>query len=255
MGPSVTSSVGLPLVMSVSCRPAHPRLRDIVARVAVSLAAAVVAPAALFATTLLVFDITIAVLAALAWMASAMCWRRVTSRPVSGLLVLALGIMTLKTAVMLATGDAFIYFVQPVVLDLLVAAAFLGSLGSARPIVARLAPDFYPVDAELAARPRIRRLFRGLTLFWGLVILAKGSVTLWLLISLSTVEFVLIKGSAILTLTVLAIATTMAWSVVVARREGLLPARGYARPAPDPRATMARLSVEVLPEPSAAVVR
>ena len=107
---------------------------------------------------------------------------------------------------------------------LAISPAFLGSLWSACPVVARLAPDFYPVDAALAARPAVRSLFRGLTLFWGIVILAKGSLTLGLLMSLSTVDFVLVKGSAILTLTLLAVITTVAWSVVVARREGLLPA-------------------------------
>ena len=103
---------------------------------------------------------------------------------------------------------------------------FLGSLWTARPIVARIAPDFYPVDAALAARPRIRQLFQRLTLLWGLVLVVKGTVTLWLLVSLSRVNFVLIKSSAILTLTALATATTIALSAVVGRQEGLLqPAR------------------------------
>jgi hypothetical protein len=78
------------------------------------------------------------------------------------------------------------------------------------------------MDAGLAASPAIRRLFRRLTLLWGLVILVKGIVTFWLLTSLSTVHFVLIKGGAILTLTLLAAATTIVWSVIVGRQEGLL---------------------------------
>ncbi len=207
---------------SVECLTAPPHVRDVVARVAVSIATAVVAPTALFATTLLIFNITTAVLVALAWMAGAMWWRRTSKRPISGLLVLALGTMTIKTGITLATGNTFIYFVQPVFVDLLVSSVFLGSLLSARPIVARLAPDFYPMDAALAASPAVRRLFRRLTLLWGLVILVKGTITFWLLTSLSTVDFVLIKGGAILTLTMLAAATTVAWSVVVARQEGLL---------------------------------
>jgi hypothetical protein len=225
----VTSSLDLPVgAPPVLCQASHPHLRDIVARVAVSLAVAVVAPAVLFASTLVVVNLTAAVLVALAWMAGSMCWRKATSRPVSGLLLLALGIMTVKTAFMLATGNAFIYFMQPVVVDLVVATVFLGSLWSACPVVARIAPDFYPVDAALAARPGVRSLFRGLTLFWGIVILAKGSLTFGLLMSLSTVDFVLVKGSAILTLTLLAVVTTVTWSVAVARREGLLPAAGEA---------------------------
>jgi hypothetical protein len=69
-------------------------------------------------------------------------------------------------------------------------------------------------------------LFRELTLLWGLVIAIKGSVTLWLLESLSTVDFVLVKSSAIIALTVLAAAATIALSAIVGRQEGLLrPAR------------------------------
>jgi hypothetical protein len=206
----------------VHLRPAVPQLKAVVVRVAASLATAVVAPAALFAVTLMIFDIDTAVIVALTWMAGAMCWRWATKRPVSGLLVLTLGIMTIRTGFTLATGNTFVYFVQPVFADAAVAAIFLASLLTPRPIVARLAPDFYPIDDALAARPRIRRLFRRLTLLWGLVIVAKGSVTLWLLVSLSTVDFVLIKSSAIISLTVLAAAATVALSAIVGRQEGLL---------------------------------
>jgi hypothetical protein len=190
--------------------------------VAVSLGTAVVAPTAFFAATLLIVNITTAVLVALAWMTGAMCWRWTTKRPVSGLLLLALGIMTVKTGITLATGNTIIYFVQPVFVDLVVSAVFLGSLWSARPIVARLAPDFYPMSAAVAASPAIRGLFRRLTLLWGLVTLVKGTVTFWLLMSLSTVHFVLIKGGAIITLTLTAAFVTIVWSVIVGRQEGLL---------------------------------
>jgi hypothetical protein len=78
------------------------------------------------------------------------------------------------------------------------------------------------MDAEVAARPHVRALFRRLTLMWGLVILVKGSLTLWLLEILSTVNFVLINGGAIITLTLTAAIVTVVWSVIVGRREGLL---------------------------------
>ena len=59
---------------------------------------------------------------------------------------------------------------------------------------------------------------------WGLVILAKGGITLWLLESLSTANFVLIKGGAIITLTVTAAVVTIAWSYLVVREHGRVPA-------------------------------
>jgi intracellular septation protein A len=200
-------------------------VRDIVARVAVSLATAVVAPAILFATNLVLFNLATAMIVALVWMTGMMTWRHASGRPLSGLLLLTAVIMVVKTSIAFATGNSFIYFVQPAVVDVTVATCFLGSLWSSRPLVARLAPDFYPMDADIAARPAIHRLFRRLTLLWGLVILTKGCITLWLLVSLSTVDFVLIKGCAIISLTLTAAAATVVWSIVVGRREGIFPAR------------------------------
>jgi hypothetical protein len=63
---------------------------------------------------------------------------------------------------------------------------------------------------------------------WGMVVIAKASITLWLLESQSTVDFVLIKNAAVITLTLVAVAATVAMSVIVGRREGLLPARPTA---------------------------
>jgi intracellular septation protein A len=205
--------------------PAHPapHVRDIVARVVVSVVTAVVAPAVLFATNLVLFNLATAMIVALVWMAGVMTWRHATGRPLSGLLLLTAVIMVVKTSIALATGNSFIYFVQPAIVDVTVAACFLGSLWSSRPLVARLAPDFYPMDADVAARPAIGLLFRRLTLLWGLVILTKGCITLWLLVSLSTVDFVLIKGCAIISLTLTAAAATVVWSILVGRREGLFP--------------------------------
>jgi intracellular septation protein A len=206
-------------------QPPHPHLRDIVVRVVAALATAVVAPAALLWATLALFNVATAVTIALAWMVAAISWRWATKRPVSGLLLLTLGILTIKTAFTLATGNAFIYFVQPVFADFIVAAIFLGSLWSDRPVIARLAPEFFPMDAAVAARPEVRAHLRRLTLLWAVVILAKGGITLWLLESLSTVNFVLIKGGAILTLTLTAALVTVVWSVIFGRQEGLLGSR------------------------------
>jgi hypothetical protein len=173
---------------------------------------------------LVAFGISAAVIVALTWTCGAIGWRWATKRPLSGLLMLTVAIMAVRTGFTLATGNTFVYFIQPVFTDLAVATIFLASLLTARPLVARLAPDFYPMDDDVAARPRIRRLFWRLTLMWGIVVLAKGSVTLWLLESQSMVDFVLIKNSAIITVTGVAAVATILLSARVARKEGLLAA-------------------------------
>jgi intracellular septation protein A len=202
----------------------RPSLGTILRRLAVSLSVACVAPAVLFYLTLIAFDVSVAVVVALAWSYAAIGWRWATKRAPSGLLALLVSVMTIRSVVTLMSGNTFIYFFQPIVSDVLIAAVFLVSLATARPVVARLAGDFYPMTKALAARPRIRRLFWGLTLMWGLMVLAKGAVSLYLLQSQSLVTFVLVKNISMISMTLLSVAVTVSAAVLVARKEGLLPA-------------------------------
>jgi hypothetical protein len=200
----------------------RPCLKAIIGRLALNLWVACVAPALLFSITLVVFNITAAVVVALAWTIAANGWRRVTGQRASGLLMLTVAIMTVRSTVALATGNTFVYFIQPVAMDFVVAVAFLLSLASARPVVARIAGDFYPMTVEIARRPLVHQLFWRLTLMWALLCLAKGAFTFWMLRSQSLVDFVLIKNIAIISSTVVAVALTVWASLVVARKEGLL---------------------------------
>jgi intracellular septation protein A len=201
-----------------------PGLASILGRLAVSLSVACVAPAVLFYLTLIAFDVSVAVLVALGWSYAAIGWRWATKRRPSGLLALLVSVMTVRTAVTLMSGNTFIYFFQPVLSDVAIAAVFLVSLATARPIVSRLAGDFYPMTLDIAARPRIQNLFWRLTLMWGLMVLAKGVVSLWLLESQSLVTFVLLKNISMIAMTLLTVTATVSAAVIVARKEGLLPA-------------------------------
>ena len=113
-------------------------------------------------------------------------------------------------------------FLQPIISDGVIALAFLASLATARPMVARLAGDFYPMNHELSLRPRIRRLFWHLTVLWAVLCVGKAVMVLWMLQSLSLESFVLVKGASVLTLNAVAAATTIAAAAIVARKEGLL---------------------------------
>jgi uncharacterized membrane protein len=50
-----------------------------------------------------------------------------------------------------ASGNTYIYFLQPVISNVILALLFLLSLATTRPVVARLAADFYPMSADVAA--------------------------------------------------------------------------------------------------------
>jgi hypothetical protein len=217
-GPSTLLREPLPLLRT----PHRPSLGVIMRRLAASVSVACVIPAVMFYLALVTVNIVAAVLVALTWTYGAIAWRWATRRPMSGLLILSVAILTVRTAITLTTGDTFVYFLQPVVSDGVVATIFLLSLTTARPVVARLAGDFYPMDLDVAGRPRIRRLFWHLTLLWALVSLVKGGVGFWLLQSQSLVDFVLIKNILVVTVTLVAVTVTIWASTYVARKEGLI---------------------------------
>jgi Ni,Fe-hydrogenase III small subunit len=83
------------------------------------------------------------------------------------------------------------------------------------------------MDLDVAARPRIRRLFWHLTLLWGAVGLVKGGVGTGCSVPVA-VDFVLTKNIVVISLTVCAVGVTVRASTYVARREGLM---GRALPA------------------------
>lgn len=200
----------------------RPGLGLVIRRVAVSLLIATVIPATLFYVVLVAYDVWSAIVAALVWSYAAIAWRRVTGRRPSGLLLLTAVVMTGRTAIAVVADSTFLYFLQPIISDGVVAATFLLSLATARPMVARLAGDFYPMDHELSLRPRIRRLFWRLTVMWALLCAGKAAGTLWLLGSQSMESFVLLKSVLVLALNAVAVGVTIAAAVLVARKEGLL---------------------------------
>ena len=220
--------------------PEHrPTLLAVVRRVSLSLLIAVVVPAVVFYGVFVLAGVWSAIAAALAWSYGALAWRAVTGRRTSGLLILTALLLTGRTLLSVLAGSTWLYFLQPVITDGVVALLFLLSLASARPMVARLAGDFYPMDHELAARPRIRRLFRNLTLLWAVLGLAKATMTLWLLQSQTLATFVLVKSVSMLTINVLAAFATIGLAALVARREGLM---GVPQPVPVSAPVSARIS-------------
>lgn len=202
--------------------PHRPTLAAVIRRVSMSLLIAVVIPAVLFYSFFVLAGVWIAIVAALVWSYGAIAWRAATKRRVSGLLVLAAILLTGRTMLSMVAGSTWLYFLQPIISDGVVAALFLLSLASTRPMVARLAADFYPMDHELASRPRVRRLFRNLTVLWAVLGLAKATMTLWLLQSQSLDSFVLVKSVGTLTVNVLAAVATIGLAAMVARKEGLI---------------------------------
>ena len=205
--------------------PVPPQLRSVLRRVGMNLLVACVIPGIVFYTMFTTFGVWPAIVASLTWSYGAIAIRALTGRRPSGMLLLTAGVLTLRTIVALASHSTFIYFLQPVLTDLLIGTAFMASALTARPVVARLAGDFYPITDELHARPALRRLFRRLTVMWAMALLAKAAVVFVLLVSQPLATFVLAKSILVPITNASCTALTVLAATAVARHEGLLPTR------------------------------
>jgi intracellular septation protein A len=189
-----------------------------------SLLEATVIPAIIFYVFLVNIGPGAAMLAVLTWSYGAVARRLVSGQKIPGILMLAVLGLTVRTIFGIMSGT-FIYFLQPVVTTLALAAVFLGSMMFGQPIIGRLAGDFCPLSPEIANRPAILRLFSGLTLLWAGVHLLTAATTFALLVSLPTETFVALKGVACLAITIGAIVLTVSLSIRTARAENLVMAR------------------------------
>ena len=183
-------------------------------------------PTVLFYAFLITLDLKWGIVAAFGWCYAAVARRLVGRRPVPGLLVLGCLGITVRTAIYLLSGNAFVYFVQPILRTLVTAATFGVSVGVGRPLIARFASDFCPLSEELQARPAIVQLFRRLTYLWAGVNAAAAAVSLTLLLTVPTTVFVGTATVAAWAITCTGVVLTVSDSVRTARSEGVTASIG-----------------------------
>ena len=188
-------------------------------------------PLALFYAGLWLLGVWGALLAALAWSYAALARRLVTGRRVPGILLLGAAGLTVRTAVALASGSVFVYFLQPTLGSIVVGGAFLLSVPARRPLAQRLAADFYPLPPAFLASAAGRRFFSRISLLWAFVNMANAALTIWLLVTQPVATFLAFRTAVSLGCTGGAILVSTLWFTRSMRRHGLLPRR---RPAPTP---------------------
>lgn len=187
---------------------------------------ATIVPTVLFIVVVALLGPVAAMVAVLVWGYGAIGRRLILRRRVPALLMLATLGLTIRTAVGLASGSTFAYFVQPVATTVALAVVFAGSAWIGRPLIGRLAHDFVPLHPEVAGRPAITRLFIGLTLLWAGVHLLTAGITFGLLVTLPVPLFVALKTIASMSVSIAAITITILMALRTARREDLVFASG-----------------------------
>ncbi len=199
-------------------------VRAVTRRLVPYLIEATLIPTVLFYVSLLLFGLKWAFVAALGWTYAAVARRIVGRRPIPALLLLACLGITVRTVVYLMSGNAFVYFMQPILRTVGTASVFAMSVVIGRPLIARFAGDFCPLTPDVQDRPAIVQLFRRLTYLWAGVNLAAALVTFTLLISVPTPVFVGTATVAAWIITCTGVVLTVSDAVRTARAEGLATA-------------------------------
>ena len=141
--------------------------------------------------------------------------------------------LTVRSLIAFGSGSVYVYFLQPTLGTMVVAAAFLLSVPAGRPLAERLAADFCPLPQSLLAKPAVRRFFMRISLLWALTNMLNAVVTLWLLVSQDLGTYLVAKTFVSWVITGSAIAISTVWFKRSMRRHGVLRGR-RARSSPPP---------------------
>src|SRR5262245_52516217 len=191
--------------------PALPSWRQLVRRALPQGLEASIVPAAVMLVFLHLATATVAIAAAFGWIVAVALWRIATRKQVSGLTILSITRLFVRSAIAIAAGSTFFYFVQGPIGGFCLALAWLVSVAIDRPLARRFAGDLCDLDAPAFRHPRVHRQLRRISLLWGLVGLAHAALGLWLLVTLSTGVYVVVNALLSIAVPAAALAVSIAW--------------------------------------------
>ncbi len=147
--------------------------------------------------------------------------RKLATGSVSALLMISALVLTLQTAVVIFTGNAWIYLLQFPLANLAMCVFFARTAPTRKPLVAQLAAEVVALKQPETAPPGLHRFFQGATWFWaGLFLL----LTLGMAVMMVTEPFklfMLVSTAATIALMLVGAAVCVIWFLAVVRRLGI----------------------------------
>ncbi|MBO0843887.1 MAG: hypothetical protein J2P22_00520 [Nocardioides sp.] len=180
----------------------------------------------------------IGLLAVLAWRSSCIFARWLRGARVPATVWMAFALFAARTVSSLAVTSVVVYLWQPIILSVLTGGMFVVAAFGTRPLTMRLAHDFVHLPASVTANPRVRHLFRDLTLIYGVVHLASAAVGAWAM-RLPPDATVAVHGGLGVACTVVSVGVCVGWGLSkVSRIPGLRVRLGEAPVSSVPRAAV-----------------
>jgi hypothetical protein len=154
--------------------------------------------------------------------------RKVVTGAIPGLLLISGLVLTLQTALVLATGSVLVFLLQFPVANLALCILFARTAPTGRPLVAQLAAEVVALRHPAAGHPGLERFFRGVTWLWA-GIFAASTIGMAALLVLEPVTVFLLLTTVVTVAGVAAgTVASVVWFIRTLRRSGLRVRFGHA---------------------------
>jgi hypothetical protein len=147
--------------------------------------------------------------------------RKIATGSVPSLLTISAVVLTLQTAIVLVSGELWLFLLQFPIANLAMCLMFARTARGADPIVARLAAEVVALRQPVARHPGLHRFFQGATWLWaGIFLLLTASLALLMLTEPVRV-FLTLSTAVTIALVLAGTCASTLWFLSVLRRLGL----------------------------------
>ena len=147
--------------------------------------------------------------------------RKVATRSVPSLLTISAVVLTAQTAVVLATGELWLFLLQFPLANLCLCVLFARTASGPDPLVARLAAEVIALRQPSTHHPGLHRFFQGATWLWAGIFLLLTAGLAVLMVTEPASLFLMLSTVATAALVVAGTGASTLWFLSVLRRLGL----------------------------------
>jgi hypothetical protein len=153
------------------------------------------------------------------WVTAAV--RKIATGSVPGLLAISAIVLTLQTAVVIATGILWIFLLHFVIANVAMAILFARGARGPEPLLARLAAEVVGLRQPATHHPGLHRFFQGGTWLWAGVFGLTAACLAVLMVAEPMKVFLVLSTIATVALIVAGAGASAVWLFFVMRRHGL----------------------------------
>jgi hypothetical protein len=147
--------------------------------------------------------------------------RKVVTGSVPGLLVISAAVLTVQTAVVLATGELWLFLLQFPLANLCMCVLFARTASGPRPLIAQLAAEVVALRQPATYHPGLHRFFQAATWLWAGIFLLLTAGLAVLMVTEPAGLFMMLSTAATIALVAAGTVASALWFRSVLRKLGL----------------------------------